>query len=219
MFDADEGGRYVVPMAQTISEREDESESKRLERIAAIILGLAALVAAVTAYRSALADGDAAAGFAESNAHLSDANFFYAKGNGELTSDQDLFLQLIVAEQGGQTVTADYIENTLMSDNLRSAVEDWRSTDLATPFDGDTYVLPEAIGFGDEEQLAAEESARQAKDDDQLGDKFELAGVLLAICLFMAGIATLFEDRQLTKILLGVAGVSLVGGAVVNILA
>jgi hypothetical protein len=184
--------------------------------VAAVILGIAATLTALSAYNAALADGNALQGYTTSSLRLNDANAFYAQGNVAVASDQSLFIQYAVASQEGQTDLATYL-TTLMRPEMQQAVEWWIATDEAlTPFDeidGNPYAVPDFIEASD---LEAEADAlfQEGSDEDSKGDKFELAVVLFALALFFGGIATLFRKASVSTALLVMAAVTVSAGAV-----
>lgn len=187
--------------------------------VAAVLLGIAATLTALSAYQAALTDGDALQGYTNSNRNLSDSNFFYQQGNQTLAADQQLFTQYATAAntEGSEEIAA-YLQ-TLMRPELQDALSWWseQPDDGAnTPFEdveGNPYVVDD---FAEGERLAGE--ATKAYDDgskaDDQGDQFELATVLFALTLFFGGIATLFHRRSLTHVLLGIGTLTLIGGVV-----
>jgi F0F1-type ATP synthase membrane subunit c/vacuolar-type H+-ATPase subunit K len=197
-----------------VPDTEDDQERGRLELAAAILLGLAAFVAAFTAYQSGKAGGEGADAQARANAALVDANFFYSQGNQQLATDNQLFLTLIEAEQRGDTALAEFIENDVMDENLQAAVDYWRTTDAATPFDEseDNPYTVEAFDFADEQQTASDTAFQDAADAGERGDTYDLAGVLLAVALFIGGIGTLFKKPILSWWLMGVGTIALIAG-------
>jgi hypothetical protein len=182
--------------------------------VAAVILGIAATLTALSAYNAALADGNALQGYTTSSLRLNDANAFYAQGNVAVASDQSLFIQYAVASQEGQTDLATYL-TTLMRPEMQQAVEWWIATDEAlTPFDeieGNPYSVPDFIEAND---LEAEADAlfQEGSDEDGKGDRFELAVVLFALALFFGGIATLFRKASVSTALLLMAAVTVCTG-------
>src|SRR5688500_4278766 len=74
-----------------------DAEEKRFELLAAILLGIAGLALAWSAYQSGLLGGEEAQAFTESNQALADANFFYSQGSSQLDADNALFVQYAVA--------------------------------------------------------------------------------------------------------------------------
>ncbi len=194
----------------------DDPPNDRLQLIAAIILGLAATLTAVSAYKAALLDGDALSGYTESTAKLNDANAFNAQGNSTEALDQQLFVQYASAAQSGNEEFADYL-TTLMRPELVKAIDWWQgSEDAATPFDeadDNPYVVQD---YEDRAELEeeAESAFKAGAAADEQGDKFELATVLLALTLFFAGVGTLFKRRPVSVGLLGISGVVLLAGAI-----
>jgi hypothetical protein len=183
--------------------------------VAAVILGIAATLTALSAYNAALADGNALQGYTTSSLRLNDANAFYAQGNVAVASDQSLFIQYAVASQEGQTDLATYL-TTLMRPEMQQAVEWWIATDEAlTPFDeieGNPYSVPDFIEASDLE-TEADALFQEGSDEDSKGDKFELAVVLFALALFFGGIATLFRKASVSTALLVMAAVTVSAGA------
>ncbi len=198
----------------------DEDRTSLLEIMAGIVLGIAAVVAAFAAYQGALADGNSLEGYTSSTQHLSDANFFYNASAQQFSRDQQLFLAYAQAlNTPGQEDVAEYIQSSLMDPNLADAVTWWNTTDEAlTPFDdlaGNPYT-DEAADQADIEQELAETTFAEGAQDNETGDRFELAGVILAIALFLGGIATLVRSTRLSWTLMGVGTLALaVGGILV----
>ena len=197
-----------------MTDTDNDPQRARLELAAAILLGLAAFVAAFTAYQSGKAGGDQSDAQAASSAALVDANFFYNQGNQQLASDNQLFLTLVEAEQRGDADLAAFIENDVMDENLQAAVAYWRESDAATPFD-DSEDNPYVVdAFDEADRLQAESDAQiaAAADAGDKGDAYDLAGVLLAVALFIGGIGTLFRKPILSWWLMGVGTLALIAG-------
>jgi hypothetical protein len=194
---------------------------ERLELAAAILLGLAAFVAAFTAYQSGKAGGDQSDAQAAASAALVDANFFYNQGNQQLASDNQLFLTLVEAEQRGDADLAAFIENDVMDENLQAAVAYWRESDAATPFDDseDNPYTVEAFDEADRLQAESDAAIAAAADAGDKGDAYDLAGVLLAVALFIGGIGTLFRKPILSWWLMGVGTLALIGGTAMAVTA
>lgn len=190
----------------------DDPRRDRLELWSAILLGLAALAAAFTAYQAALSDGDAVQGYTTAIQQLSDANFFYTQGNQQFAQDNQLFLNYVQAVERDETDVALYIRSELMSDNLQEAMDYWESSDATTPFDAESPYAIESFAPADESQESSTESFAEGADADEQGDTYELAGVLLAVSLFLGGIVSFFRRRGIANLLLGLGATSLVGG-------
>ncbi len=205
----------------TPDEAPEERSSRRLELFAAIILGIAAILTAISAYKAALSDGNALQGYTESTRTLNDSGTFYAQSNQAVSNDQALFVQYAVAARNGDDELTAYIKANLMEPNLRKAVDWWESKEGAakSPFVDES---PYTYEDGDEARRLEKEADKQFKAGskaDNDGDKFELASVLLAITLFLGGIATLFKRRPTKILMLGISTISLGVGAVAFALA
>ena len=196
---------------ETTAETEGES---LLAIVAAILLGLAATLTALSAYQAALQDGEVLSSYQDAAAKLGDANFYYSQGNQTYAADQQLFVEYATAAQTGQADAAAYME-TLMRPELAEAIAWWQGDeDAVTPFDDDEanpYVIAE---FAEAERLTDESVAANeaAEEAGNKGDDFQLATVLLALTLFFAGIATLFRRQLLSWTLIAIGTASLVAG-------
>lgn len=198
---------------------EDTSEDRRIELVAAIILGVAGILTAFAAYNAALTDGDALKGYTASARTTADANGYFNEAFATYTSDQSLFLEYQVLVEQGDTATALVIRDRLFSPELEAATAAWIEIPVGspdeppTPLQTEEYEIPaqtEAIALT--EQAADEFSEAQAFDD--AGDKFELAAVFLAVSLFLAGIGSLFKARKVQIAILAMAVVVMVPGVI-----
>ena len=198
---------------------EDTREDRRLELVAAVILGVAGILTAFAAYKAALTDGDALKGYTASARTTADANGYFNEAFATYTSDQSLFLEYQVLVEQGDTTTACVIRDRLFSPELEAGTAAWEQIPVGapdeppTPLDTAEYVIPaqdEAIALT--EQAADEFSEAQAFDD--AGDKFELAAVFLAVSLFLAGVGSLFKARKVQIAILAMAAVAIVPGVI-----
>lgn len=196
----------------------DSNESGVLQLIAAILLGLAATMTAVSAYQAALTDGEALQGYTLSNAAGSEANALRSQAEQIFAADQSIYLQYAIAAAEGNLDLTAYFQTELMRPELADAVL-WFSEqgdDVLSPFvdvEGNPYVIAEDQQALDK-QAEADRYYAEAADADDRGDEFELSTVLLALTLFFGGIATLFRRRSVEVGLLAVAGLTLSAGAV-----
>lgn len=190
----------------------DNSETKGwrgLELVAALLLGLAAILTAYASFQGALEDGNSLDKYTLSAKLTSDANGYYSDGKQQYGQDLALFTQFQILVETGDEATAQVLADNLFSPELLTAYEAWYALgdeSPPTPLDMDEYVLEDYIE-GDrltEEADAAFAEAQKANED---GDKFELATVFLAIALFLAGIASLLKSKavQLAMLLASAA--------------
>jgi len=209
-------GSFPPPAAEPPPEPEGHKRN-RSEFFAAIILGIAAVLTAFAAYQSSLKDGEALTGYTDSIRTLNDANAFFSQGDVQSGKDNQLFVAYAEAVQTGNVDLADYL-TTLMRPEMYDAVQWWLETEEAiTPFD-DLEDNPYVIGsYIEAHQLEDEASATfdDANEKGEEGDKFQLATIILAVCLFFGGIANIFKQRLAQRGLLVVAVGLLVAGSAV----
>jgi hypothetical protein len=194
-------------------ETETETESSnRMELFAAILLGVAATLTAVSAFFSSAAGGEQLEAFNTSSAKLTDANFFFQRASQTQAAEQQLFISYLEAVQFD---TETSFLTDLMSEDFEAAVQDWEtSDDVFTPFDSELYV--------DEDEASAvalqEESDQALVDAEEAGgrgDKLDLSTVIFAAALFVGGILGGFRQTSLQRGLLGVGTVLTLLGTVV----
>lgn len=198
-----------------------ERRERRLEILAAILLGLAATATAWSAYWSAIYGGNAIQGYADSNTLTSQAADIYGDATGQYNHDRTLFLQYAELRLTGQEEVADAFRASFFSENLQGTVDwyDASGDDVTDPFDteaGSPYGLEEW-----EQGNLLTEQADQAYQDavaaDDKGDRFDLSTVFLALALFFGGIATVFQRRlpQVATLTVGAVGFTIGLAAVV----
>jgi hypothetical protein len=198
----------------------EERTSRRLEFASAILLGLAAVATAWSAYWAAMYGGDAIAGYAQANTLTSQSADIYGDATGQYNYDRSLFLQYAELRLTGDEATADAMRASFFSENLEETV-DWYDTtgdEVTDPFDADAG-SPYALEEWSEGNQLSEEADRvyqEATANDDQGDKFDLATVFLALSLFFGGIATVFRRHlpQVGTIGVGTAGLVIGVGAV-----
>ena len=82
----------------------DDSPShdrRRLELLAALVLGLGALAASWVAFRSGTASGDATTAAGAATAALVDANYFYNQGHEQVATDTQIYISYLDANARG----------------------------------------------------------------------------------------------------------------------
>ena len=194
---------------------------RRMEILAAFLLGLAAVATAWSAYWSAIHGGNAIQGYAQANTLTSQAADIYGDATGQYNFDRTLFLQYAELRITDQEEAADALRESFFSDSLAETV-DWYDTtgdQVTDPFDaeaGSPYSLAE-WAEGNDLSEQADQAYQDAVAADDKGDKFDLATVFLALSLFFGGIATVFRRHlpQAATLAIGGAGLLIGGGAVV----
>lgn len=199
------------------SETDDDRGSARIELVAAILLGIAAVLTAWAAYNAALTDGDALKGYTQSTTTTADANFFYERGNQQYSSDSATFLQYALEVERGNEEIALAIRETLFTPELAAAVAAWEADTSAeqpvSPLDPSLYQL-ESLTHAEELAAQAQEQFTAAQEVDDAGDRFELAAVFLAVALFFAGIASLFKVHRVRVAMLIGSALLIVPGVI-----
>lgn len=190
---------------------------------AAIVLGLAAVLTAWSAYRGSLTSDLVLKSYSEQQAAIALANDTFSRADQQEQLETTLFLDWAVATSADNTDAADYLTN-VMGDELFAAVEWWidqpEETAPATPFtpDNPAYAdLPSQVLVAEGDAILAEaETYRLAAEQaDADSDRFDLANVFFAVVLFVAGLATLVQRRSIQIGFLALSVVGLVAGLAV----
>ncbi len=204
------------PTPEPAVEVDDEARRGKVELLAAVLLGLAGALTAFSAYKAALTDGDALAGYTESTKATSDANSSYDDYSQTYFADKQLFLQynLLALED---PELANEMRELYFGEELEAATAYWaelpEEETPPTPLDTDAYVLE---SFDDYEMYAADADAKfeEGAKADAAGDEFELANVYFAVSLFMAGVAALFRRHPVRYFALGLSVLGIVPGVI-----
>ena len=211
-------------MSETTTERRDSTQGA-LALAAAILLGIAAVLTAWSAYRESLTSDLVLKNYSEQQAAIALANDAYIRAGQERQQELALFLDAalagVAASEDGNTVVYDYLTEGIMSPELLSAFAWWRDepeeTSPATPF------VPENPAFANlpSEVLLAEGQALDeqaetlrvaAEAADANSDRFDLANVFFAVVLFIAGLTTIVQRRSIQIGFLALSAVGLVAG-------
>jgi len=200
-----------------------EDRGSRLVLLAAVILGIAAVLTAWASYRASLTSDGVIKNYAEQQALISEANDTYALSDREAQLEQQFFLQYAIAKAEGNTGVEDYLIET-MGEELYQVVLWWeeqpRETQPLSPFveENPNYAgLPSQDLIAQGDDLKGQADARRviAETADADSDRFELANVFFAIVLFLAGVATLLGRRSVQIGILSLSVVMMVAGIVV----
>lgn len=171
-----------------------------LALIAAIILGVAAVLTSWSAFRESLVGDGVLKGYSEQQALISEANDAYGQSDAERSLEEQFFLQYAIQTAQGNTEAAAYLEQT-MSPEMWDAVSWWvQQPDggPVSPFVAENpyYAnLPSQVLLTQGSDLMAQADAKrvEAEEANQTSDRFALANVFFAVVLFLAGIATLLS--------------------------
>ena len=195
---------------------------------AAVLLGIAAVLTAWSAYRESLTSDLVLKSYSEQQATLALANDAYVRSGQERQQELTLFLDAAVAavqaDAAGDEVSAglfEYLTEDIMSDELFAAFEWWRDepeeTSPPTPFFEENPAFPSlpsqvllAEGQAYDEQAEALRLA--AEEADANSDRFDLANVFFAVVLFIAGLTTIVQRRSIQIGFLALSAVGLIAG-------
>ena len=197
------GGLGILPEALT----------HNLELAATILMAVAAILTAWTAFQSTKWGGVQADKFAEAGAMRTESTRFSTLAGQQAQVDISTFtnwLNVLQADARAGDVElppsgAEYepAPDTLSGflferfrEEFRPAVDAWLDADPfrdpnapATPFDVPEYEM-EAGQMADDLKAAADESAQEARDANQTSDEYVIIAVAAALVLFFAGLSS-----------------------------
>jgi hypothetical protein len=192
---------------------------------AAILLGVAAVLTAWSAYRESLTSDLVLKNYSEQQAAIALANDAYIRSGQERQQELTLFVDAALAgaaaAEDGNTLAFDYLTEGIMSEELYAAFAWWRDEpEEVTP---PTPFVPENPAFaalpsevllaeGQAYDEQAEASRAAAEEADANSDRFDLANVFFAVVLFVAGLTTIVQRRSIQIGFLSLSAVGLVVG-------
>ena len=209
-------------MSATITSESKASFKDRVEQIIAVMLGLAAIITAWTAFQSSQLGDKVQESFSEGIRSSDQASQEYNTAIATDNQDQAIFLEYAKALVAEDEVTATYIQESLMSPELAAAVQWWiEQPDDTGP---DSPFVEENPNWNDGSWATAADldveaqqyfdSARQADAD---GDEFDLLEVIVTLSLFLFGIASLVRQQKIQVGLAAVGGIILIYSIIMTI--
>lgn len=214
-------------MSDTHAERTGATQGA-LAIAAAILLGIAAVLTAWSAYRESLTSDLVLKNYSEQQAAIALANDAYIRSGQERQQELTLFVDAalagVSASEDGNTIVYDYLTEGIMSEELYAAFAWWRDepdeTSPTTPFVPENPAfasLPSEVllaeGQAYDEQAEASRVAAEAADANS--DRFDLANVFFAVVLFVAGLTTIVQRRSIQIGFLALSTVGLIAGVAV----
>lgn len=195
---------------------------RRFEVATAITLAMAGLLSAWATYQSGLWDKHEAEARAAANARLTEASELMLRAGQEQAMNTAMFLQWVDALADGQPLRADVLE-AHFPPTFVTAFTRWR---VAQPHDlrkaNPEGVLPDFNGPSLSAALAARVESRRfvanAHARGRIRDTYDIANVVLATSLFLAGIATALPVHAARRLPLALAVCLTMATAVVMIL-
>lgn len=190
---------------------------KRLEIVASVLLGLAALATAWSGYQASLWDGIQSSNYTQASAARTRAAQQHTEANQFRLGDLSVFENYIDASLDGDTELADFYR-TRFRDEFEPAFEAWSELEPRT--NPDAPPSPLAMP---EYQLSQEQEAREltdradalfaeGEDANTISDTYTASTLLFASALFFTAISERFEYLRVRTGLLVMGVVGLVGG-------
>ncbi len=183
-----------------------------IELFGTILLALATIVAAWSAYQATRWGGVQTVDFSQSAALRAEANEAMTVAEAGLEIDVEMFSTWLVLAAEGNERGADAIEER-MRDVFRPAFDAWRAEVTpgeippGRPFDLPLYDRLARADVREANELfrTADASAADAREANQTGDDFVLVAVIMATVLFFTGVSTKLRGRWVRIVMLVLA--------------
>jgi hypothetical protein len=198
-------------MSDPVGDAERRARTERRVDVAAtVLLALATLATAWAGYQSSRWHSEQAMHQAKATASRIEATRSADVANRQTQVDVSLFTEWVDARLQGQEGLADFYRDRF-TDRFRPAFDAWTASDPfrsadapSSPFVLDEYEVAATREADALEQEATSAAAAAAEDIDR-ADKYVLAVVLFAACLFLAGLSTRLTlvSAQVTVLTLG----------------
>ncbi len=216
-------------MAEAASSDEPNEETRRarierrVELLSAVVLAIATVLTAWSAFEASKWSGEMSLKFSEANALRTQATQASTAGGQLVQVDVSVFTNWLNAAASDQTELADFYE-LRFRDEFRPAFDAWieaaplavdEDEDPESPFADeyeDLYVVEDLVAAEDF-TADADDASAAARDANQDGDNYTLTTVLFASVLFFAGISTKFESPRAKRLTLGFGVIVLLAGA------
>lgn len=207
----------------TVPEPEESTLEIWLEFIPSVLMALAVLLTAYSAYQATRWSGVQATEFATASSLRTQASALTAVGITELSYDAGVFGDIALAYRGLDPSDPAVIEevdefaDTLARDEFKPVLDEWLALEPdtnpdapGTPFDLPSY-LNENLVEAKRLTAEAELSFEAAKEANQNGDEYVLATIFFASVLFFTGL------RLRTRVVRGLIQVLAAGALVAGI--
>ncbi|MBU4174011.1 MAG: hypothetical protein KKB90_06040 [Actinobacteria bacterium] len=184
-----------------------------IEVVAAVLLALAVIASAWSAYQSSRWGGVEARNFCYANADRILAAEEADIAEQEFAIDVEMFVEFTELTLHNDQEAIEYFENILFRDEMKVAIDAWLATDpWNTPGAPDTpFDMPQYKNENREEskvlQKSADDKQEMATQAIEQSDRYVLFTVLFASVLFFAGISTKFKAPHVRILVLVMGGV------------
>lgn len=180
-----------------------------------VVLGLVSLVTAWAAFQSSLWNGVALDSFARADARRTTGVVSLDTGAGTQQEDRGLFLEYYKALRANDAGLARYIR-TLMPQRLEDAIKLWEQAPnfmSIGPFQP-RFGYKQPGADADKVQDEVNRANSTARHASTMGDRYNLAAVMLAAALFLAGISSTLRLARFRLSLLAIGTVIFLGTTV-----
>lgn len=196
------------------------SKDHALEIISAVLLSLATLTSAWSAYQATRWSGVQATEFSKASSLRVESGKKNTVAGRKISIQAGLFVQYAAAKSQNNDKLADFLIERFPPE-LKRATLTWLKTNPLdnpdappSPFDMPEYQLKE-IQESEELTSEANQSFEKAKVANQNGDNYVLLTVLFASVLFFSGVAPKFHAFSLRVAMLSLGGVVFVAAAII----
>ncbi len=198
-----------------------EATDRRLEILIAVVLAVAGLASAWASFQGGILDKQEAEGFALANSHLTESSQLLIRSGQEQAVGAGMFLQWLDAKSDGQTLRPEVIASH-MPPWFAEEFARWRGdlpANLATlkPNSPLPVFKGPSLAGALEARAKSDAARRQADAAGRIGDSYDIANVILATALFLAGISSVLHRRSGRRLVAALAGL-LTAGAVVSMM-
>jgi hypothetical protein len=198
---------------------EEKPRERWLELVSTVLLALASVATAWSAYQARVWTGEQALGTSHATAARIAVNRNSALASRQVQIDIATFIQWVDAHEEHRTELADFYRARFRAE-FKPAFDAWLATRPfenkaapPTPFAMPQYRLRSSVDADRLETKAAADSDH-AKASNEHADNYMLAVVLFALSLFFAGISTKLETVRAKTLILGLGCVLFIGTAV-----
>jgi hypothetical protein len=193
--------------------------ARRLELVSTVLLALATVATAWSAYQSRQWTGDQAEGTSHATAARIAENRVSALANRQVQIDVATFIQWVDAREEHHPRRADFYRDRFRAE-FKPAFASWLATGPfenkaapPTPFAMPEYRL-QATTDAERLETTAAAASERAKEANQRAVNYMLAVVLFASSLFFAGLSTKLETRTARVTLLALGWAFFLGAAI-----
>ena len=194
---------------------EQRQGPKRIETLAVLIISLTAVLTAWTTFQSSKWAGLQDIAFAQSQQLRTDSEGFYTEAGQELQIDVQVFVAWLEAVARDDDLTAAAIEERFPP-TLEEAFLQWveipEDEAPASPFEVYTY---ENILIAEDLEEDSDALFVEAQENNQRSDNYTAMAIVFATVILFAALADKVPGRRSQAIMLGIAGIGLLGGAAI----